>query len=137
MQALPGVEASSFAVTSPMGWVWLGAGIEGPDASRRSIGEVHAGTNAVSPRYFEVMGIDVMDGRAFTDADDEQAPRVAVVNERFAATIWPGQNPLERRFAAAASGTRNAPAARVAVPPGSAALTDDVDGGAASSAFTA
>jgi hypothetical protein len=50
----------------------------------------HSGTtprtfvNTVSPRYFDVMQIAVRRGRAFTDADRDVAPRVAVVNRTFA-----------------------------------------------------
>jgi predicted permease len=36
---------------------------------------------AVSPTYFSVMGIPLRRGRAFTEADDERAPVVAIVNE--------------------------------------------------------
>jgi len=40
--------------------------------------------NAVSSEYFETLGIPVLQGRAFTPKDDANAPKVAVVNARFA-----------------------------------------------------
>ena len=39
---------------------------------------------AVTPGYFEAMGIDVVDGRAFGESDDRGAPPVAIVNQAFA-----------------------------------------------------
>jgi putative ABC transport system permease protein len=43
----------------------------------------------VTPNYFRVMRIPVLRGRAFTDADREGAPLVAVVNETMAKQFWP------------------------------------------------
>jgi putative ABC transport system permease protein len=40
---------------------------------------------AVTPDYFEAMGIDLVDGRAFRESDDRGAPPVAIVNQAFAA----------------------------------------------------
>jgi predicted permease len=51
----------------------------------------------VSPEFFRVYGIPVIVGRGLTDRDDEAAPRVAVVNETAARTLFQG-NALGRRF---------------------------------------
>ncbi len=53
--------------------------------------------NVVSPGYFEVFGVDVVAGRAFTPADREGAPAVAIVNADFARREWPDQNPIGQR----------------------------------------
>ena len=37
-------------------------------------------------------------GRAFSEADDAAAPRVAIINEAMAAKYWPGKDPLGHRF---------------------------------------
>jgi len=52
----------------------------------------------VSPGYFSTLGIRVLKGRTFTDADDEQAPKVAVINEALARHMWPGENPIGRQL---------------------------------------
>jgi putative ABC transport system permease protein len=54
--------------------------------------------NVVSPAYFETVGIPVVRGRAFTDRDREEAPAVAIVNEQWARSFWPGEDPLGKRF---------------------------------------
>src|SRR5205823_8285941 len=53
----------------------------------------------ISPRYFEAIGMQLLRGRAFTEADREGALRVAVVNEAFVRErIGGGQEPIGRRF---------------------------------------
>ncbi len=53
---------------------------------------------AVTPDYFRVMGMGVRRGRAFTAADDENAPNVAIVSASVASTLWPGENALGQRL---------------------------------------
>jgi len=52
---------------------------------------------SISPGYFGAMGIPLVRGRDVEDRDTADMPGVAIVTERFAARIWPGQNPLGRR----------------------------------------
>jgi putative ABC transport system permease protein len=51
-----------------------------------------------SPQTFRALGIPVMAGRVFTDADVEDAPRVVIVNESLAKKYWPGENALGKRI---------------------------------------
>jgi putative ABC transport system permease protein len=51
----------------------------------------------VSPGYFSVMGIRVLEGRVFEDRDRADAPPVCVVDETFARAHWPGESPLGKR----------------------------------------
>ena len=49
---------------------------------------------AVTPDYFKALGRDVVRGRGFTAADGIEGAEVAIVNERFAARYWPGEDPI-------------------------------------------
>ncbi len=54
--------------------------------------------NAVTPDFFATMGMRLLQGRVFTEADRAGAPGVVVVNETMARQLWPGENPLGRRI---------------------------------------
>jgi putative ABC transport system permease protein len=53
---------------------------------------------SVTPEYFQLVGMPLLRGRFFNDQDGEKAPLVAVVNEAFANTFWPEENPVGKRF---------------------------------------
>ncbi|HYL76909.1 MAG TPA: ABC transporter permease [Bryobacteraceae bacterium] len=50
------------------------------------------------PRYFETMGIRLIDGRYFDDRDGEGAPLAVIVNQSTARAYWPGQNAIGHRM---------------------------------------
>ena len=52
----------------------------------------------VSSNYFRAMGIPVLQGRAYTDRDDENAPLVMMVNQQVAREIFPDENPVGKRI---------------------------------------
>lgn len=52
----------------------------------------------ITPGYFETIGIPILDGRDFQDADRENAPLVAIVSKKFAEQSWPGQAAIGKRF---------------------------------------
>ena len=53
----------------------------------------------VGADYFSVMGIEVKQGRSFTDRDGPDAPPVMIVSETFARTHFPGEDAIGRKFA--------------------------------------
>jgi predicted permease len=54
--------------------------------------------SSVTPNYFHLLEIPLLRGRFLGESDDDKAPQVAVINEAFARTYWPSQDPLGRRF---------------------------------------
>jgi putative ABC transport system permease protein len=58
----------------------------------------HPDRHAVSPGYLRTLGVRLLAGRDFTDADSEKAPNVALVNARVAHSLFPGQDPVGKRF---------------------------------------
>jgi predicted permease len=54
--------------------------------------------SSVTPEYFHLLGLRLLSGRLFNDLDTESTPQVAIVNEAFARTFWPGQDAVGKRF---------------------------------------
>lgn len=52
----------------------------------------------VSPGFFATLGTPVLAGRDFTTNDSRTSPKVAIVNEIFAHTFFPGANPIGKTF---------------------------------------
>jgi predicted permease len=63
--------------------------------ARRALG-IGKGLNSVGPRFFETTGIGLFQGREFSVADTETAPRVAIISESVARMFLPNVNPIGR-----------------------------------------
>jgi predicted permease len=59
----------------------------------------------VSPRYFEVLGVPLLAGRDFTDADARSGENVAIVNRSVAQRLFPNGDALNRRLTPTNLGT--------------------------------
>jgi len=101
--AIPGVESAALVTRVPLQlnasrWeVWI-PGRHQPGEH----GDVVEQTS-VSPDYFKTIGVPIVEGRAFTDADRPDTPRVAIVNETMARRYWPGQSAVGKTLRARAS----------------------------------
>ena len=51
----------------------------------------------VSAGYFRTLGVALLEGRDFSDADTEQSPQVAVVTSAFARRFWPNESAVGKR----------------------------------------
>ena len=99
VRVLPGVESASLAASVPMGYSNEGGHVfaEGQTQSSKEAAP-SAFFNVVDPAYFATMRIPLLRGRLFTDQDTAKAPRVAVVSEAMANKLWPGEDPVGKRF---------------------------------------
>ncbi|HEY9136922.1 MAG TPA: FtsX-like permease family protein, partial [Terriglobus sp.] len=87
LRAIPGVESVSMAANRPgSGWSSNQGGLllDGHNPNGIDPGQVTYRQNTVAADYFRTMGVQILDGRDFSDADTASAPDVAIVNETFA-----------------------------------------------------
>jgi predicted permease len=59
---------------------------------------INVDERAIAADYFGVMQIPRLAGRAFTEADTRSSPRVAIVDDRMARTLWPAGDAVGRRI---------------------------------------
>lgn len=57
-----------------------------------------ADTRTITPDYFRTLGISLLAGRQFDGRDRPDTTPVAIVDELFAETAWPGENPIGKRL---------------------------------------
>lgn len=91
----PGVSSVAYSDGVPLGFEpswWEELNIQG---YARSLNEnMNIFRNVVSPGYLDLMHIPLIEGRNFTEADNEDAPSVMIVNEAFVHRFYPGRNPI-------------------------------------------
>jgi putative ABC transport system permease protein len=95
--ALPGVDSvatvSSLPTFGSISYPYELEGQETDDAHRPSLSALQ-----ISPDYFRVMGVGILQGRAFADQDGIQGGPVVIVNQQFATKYWPGQDAIGKRL---------------------------------------
>jgi len=101
LEALPGVEAASFASILPLTlsnstWAILKEGQDLPTPGKAANLETTY-VNTVSPGHFRTLGIPLREGRDFARADAPGAPLSGIVNETLARRWWPGESAVGRR----------------------------------------
>jgi len=94
---LPGVIAAGAVNWMPL-QTFLVQGDFHLDGGRNLPSDFLVAKPAVSPDYFRVMGIRLLNGRGFTEQDNSGAPGVAIVSKSVARTLWPGENPVGMRI---------------------------------------
>jgi len=99
LAALPGVSAVGATTVLPLSWdeERRGVTVEGVPP-RRPEDVPRIGLRIVSPGYLDALGIPVVRGRGLAATDEASSPPVAVVSGAAAGFLWPGQDPLGKRF---------------------------------------
>jgi putative ABC transport system permease protein len=100
LRALPGVTSVGIVNNVPLD---EGTGVqpfqaEGHVVDPNDVTRLH--DTYAGPGYFETMKIPLLAGRTFTRADVTSDFGNAVISERAAKLLWPGENPIGRRFKA-------------------------------------
>ncbi len=100
VRAVPGVEHAAIAQNIPMGLIGNGGDsvtISGyqPPAGQ---GAPFINYDLIGTDYFPTLQIPMVEGRSFTDGDDENHLYVAIVSEGMAKKYWPKQDAIGRRF---------------------------------------
>jgi putative ABC transport system permease protein len=99
LKAMPGVE--DVAVTSMLPLSGSGSDTYVAVLGRHQLGtdtQFNAQVRTISANYFDVMGMPLLRGRAFTGAEGPEGPNVVIINEPFATNIFPDEDPVGQRL---------------------------------------
>jgi predicted permease len=98
LNALPGVESAGAGSDLP----WTGydenAGGFTIEGKKQANQEYHARYHMATPGYFSAMGIPLLEGRFFTEADKKDAPQALIINHTMAEQYWPHEDVIGKRM---------------------------------------
>src|SRR6266550_4403644 len=99
LQSVSGVQSAGATTSLPLTLSVNGSDfrIEGqpePEAGK----ELIINMSSVSPGYFQTLGVPLMKGRDFSDRDNKDAPKTAIINSDLARTYFPNENPIGKRI---------------------------------------
>lgn len=103
---LPGVRSATFAKAIPLditGTQQIAINFPGEETAQQRA--INMDYNIVTPKYFETMGIPLLQGRDFDQRDTADGPGTVVVNEAFARRFWQGQSPIGKQLVLAGAKT--------------------------------
>jgi putative ABC transport system permease protein len=100
VSALPGVQYAAFAWGVPLtGNNWPATlEVEGQPPAIKESDKTAMPLRAVTPDYFKLMGLVMLEGREFRSTDDRNAPNVAIANQAFVDRYFPKASPVGRKF---------------------------------------
>lgn len=100
LREVPGIASVSPEAVPPFlgSNVWMGRLAAEEQSDAQSKANPWFAADAVGPDYFMTMGVALIAGRVFTNADREDSPRVAVITEQVARTLWPNQSAVGKRL---------------------------------------
>jgi putative ABC transport system permease protein len=97
VQSIPGIEYAGAAPPNFLGhWVgtYYAEGSPHPEPGESRAANI----GNVTPKYFQSMGIPLLSGRYFTEHDQRDAARVAIIDEKLARKWWPDESPIGKRI---------------------------------------
>ena len=98
IEALPGVQAAAASNLIPMSAGGGGGTVRVEGATVEAGKEPNLFWAGVTPHWFKTLGVKIIEGRDFTDAEGTTKSPVAVVDEVFAKKLFPGKSAIGKRF---------------------------------------
>jgi predicted permease len=98
INSIPGVKQAGFVSHLPTTDPGFRFSLNIEDRPANGDGDLHARDILISPEYFQAMQIPLARGRNFSEADDGDKQRVAIVDESTARRYWPDRDALGRRI---------------------------------------
>ena len=96
--ALPGVDSAAVVSRAPLAGGGSSNGLLAEGKPLDSANLVNSQLQIVSPSYLGTARVPLKTGRDFTPQDTRNSTLVTIVNETLARTMWPGENPIGKRF---------------------------------------
>ncbi len=98
---VPGVETVAGSYIAPfsgaMSMTFRTPGIE-PGSAESSGPDFSVAYMSITPAYFDLLRVPLIQGRGFSDDDRETGLPVAIINETMARTYWPDDSPIGRQL---------------------------------------
>jgi putative ABC transport system permease protein len=104
--ALPGVESATVVSRAPLAGGGSSNGLLAEGKAFDPSNLVNSQLQIVSPGYLSTVRVPLKAGRDFTAQDARDKTLVTIVNETLARSMWPGENPIGKRFACCESGPK-------------------------------
>jgi putative ABC transport system permease protein len=99
VRQVPGVEAAAFTSQLPLSGDFEKYGVQFESSPDISVNDDQSAFRyAVSPGYFETMGIPLRQGRLLEAPDQQEGPIAVLLNESLARRRFPGQDPIGQRL---------------------------------------
>lgn len=102
--ALPGVESAAVVSRAPLVGLGSSNGLLAEGVPFDPSKLVDSRLQIVSPSYLSTARLQLKLGRDFSPQDTRERTLVTIINETLARTMWPGQNPIGKRFACCEAG---------------------------------
>jgi putative ABC transport system permease protein len=104
--ALPGVQSAATVSRAPLAGGGSSNGLLAEGEALDVSNLINAQLQIVSPGYLSTVRVPLKAGRGFTEQDTRDNTLVTIVNETLARTMWPGENPIGKRFACCEAGPK-------------------------------
>jgi predicted permease len=98
VRQMPSVVSAAYGFPSPFSGSMIASSVEVPGRQSENSSALQSFWAYASPNYFQTVGISLLAGRNFTPADRKGSAPVAIVNQKFANTYFPGENPIGKQF---------------------------------------